>query len=296
MGPSSTPGGSRRAAQAKITNHNSAKATASPLPAKAGSERETSIRRGVEVMLSLAGEESLASSGLGVTRIAELLGREKSQVSRALKALSEYGLVERNKDGGYRLGWRLYALAQLAGERRLLELAEPLMRRLAQSLGERLHLSVLQGTDTMTVLSESPGRSVQTVGWAGRMTPAYCTSAGRALLLDWEDTDILTAFAHVEFVAVGPRTLRTPKALVKAVARARADGYAFVDEEFERELVSVAVPVRDPRGRIIASLNASAPRYRFIDRVAEAAEALQAVADELTRQLDGDPAALELPR
>src|ERR1700760_1959572 len=98
--------------------------------AKAGGERETSIRRGVEVLLSLATDEALAGSGLGVTRISELLGREKSQVSRALKALSEYGLVERDKDAGYRLGWRLYALAQLAGERRLLETATPLMRRL----------------------------------------------------------------------------------------------------------------------------------------------------------------------
>src|SRR6266567_2699452 len=100
----------------------------------AGSERETSIRRGVEVLLSLANEEIVAAGGLGVTRIAELLGREKSQVSRALKALSEYGLVERNKDSTYRLGWRLYAMAQVAGEPRLLEAAAPAMRRIALSL------------------------------------------------------------------------------------------------------------------------------------------------------------------
>src|SRR5579859_2028218 len=78
-------------------------------PVKATAERETSIRRGVEVLLSLAGDEALAAGGLGVTQISELLGREKSQVSRALKALSEYGLVERNHDSTYRLGWRLYA-------------------------------------------------------------------------------------------------------------------------------------------------------------------------------------------
>ena len=171
-------------------------------------ERETSIRRGVEVLLSLATDEALAGSGLGVTRISELLGREKSQVSRALKALSEYGLVERNKDAGYRLGWRLYALAQLAGERRLLEAAGPMMRRLAHSLGERVHLSVLQGTETLTVLSESPGRSVQTTGWAGRVTPAYCTSAGRALLLDWDDDEIIAVFEKVEFVSLAPKTVR----------------------------------------------------------------------------------------
>ena len=55
---------------------------------------------------------------MGVTRISEALGREKSQVSRALKALAEYGLVERNRDAlTYRLGWRIYALASSRASR-----------------------------------------------------------------------------------------------------------------------------------------------------------------------------------
>jgi DNA-binding IclR family transcriptional regulator len=264
---------------------------ASPKPV---GERETSIRRGVEVLLSLASEESLAAGGLGVTQISDLLAREKSQVSRALKALSEYGLVERNKDSSYRLGWRLYALAQLAGERRLLEAATPIMRRIALSLGERVHLSVLQGTETLTVLSESPGRTVETVGWAGRVTPAYCTSAGRALLLDWSDDDIVAGFSSVEFVPLGPRTISSPAELAAAVREGREQGYVVVDEEFEPDLIGVAVPVRDSRHAVIASLNVSAPRFRFVDRVPEAARELVAVVAELSREL-GDPRAIELP-
>lgn len=251
-------------------------------------ERETSIRRGVEVLLSLASPESLTAGGLGVTQIADLLEREKSQVSRALKALSEYGLVERNQDSSYRLGWRLYALAQLAGERRLLESATPMMRRTAHSLGERVHLSVLQGTETLTVLSESPGRSVETIGWAGRVTPAYCTSAGRALLLDWDVEDIVTTFSAVEFVALGPRTIASAAELAGAVREAREQGYVVVDEEFEPDLIGVAVPVRDSRHAVIASLNVSAPRFRFVDQVPEAAKQLLAVSAELSGEL-GDP-------
>ena len=258
-------------------------------PSRVGGERETSIRRGVEVLLSLSSDESLDTGGLGVTRISELLGREKSQVSRALKALNEYGLVERTRDNGYRLGWRLYALAQLAGERRLLETATPIMRRLAASLGERVHLSVRQGTETLTVLSESSGRSVQTTGWAGRMTPAYCTSAGRALLLDWDPQEILEAFAAVEFTALGPRTVGSPAELVASIGRDRKRGYTVVDEEFEPDLIGVAVPVRDPAGAIIAALNASAPRFRFVERVPEAAAELTTASAELTREL-GDRA------
>ena len=258
---------------------------------RAGHERETSIRRGVEVLLSLASDEALTDTGLGVTRISELLGREKSQVSRALKALAEYGLVERDDDGAYRLGWRLFALAQLAGERRLLMLAAPAMRRLSGTLGERSHLSVLQGVETLTVLSESTGRSVEATGWAGRMTPAYCTSAGRALLLDWTRQDIVAAFAPVHFESLGPNTVTSADALANAVEQARKPGYAVVDEEFEPDLIGLAVPIRDGGGAIVASLNVSAPRYRFLERVPEAVAELRATADELSRGLgDRDPA------
>lgn len=295
MGVSSKGTRATRAAQTgRAAAGPGATGRSAPSTAKASGERETSIRRGVEVLLSLATDEALAGSGLGVTRISELLGREKSQVSRALKALSEYGLVERDKDAGYRLGWRLYALAQLAGERRLLEAAGPMMRRLAHSLGERVHLSVLQGAEGLTVLSESPGRSVETTGWAGRVTPAYCTSAGRALLLDWDDDEIIAVFGKVEFIARTPKTVRTPRKLAAAVAAARGDGFVVVDGEFEPDLIGVAVPVRDSRGAIIASLNASAPRYRFVDRVPEAARELAAVSVNLSREL-GDPEAMPLP-
>jgi IclR family transcriptional regulator, KDG regulon repressor len=294
MSASSKTTRSTRAAQAGRGQAGAGAPGRSGPAAKAAGERETSIRRGVEVLLSLATDEALAGSGLGVTRISELLGREKSQVSRALKALSEYGLVERDKDAGYRLGWRLYALAQLAGERRLLEAAGPMMRRLAHSLGERVHLSVLQGAETLTVLSESPGRSVETTGWAGRVTPAYCTSAGRALLLDWDDDEIVAVFSKVDFVSRTPKTVRTPRKLAAAVTAAREPGYVVVDGEFEPDLIGVAVPVRDARQAIIASLNASAPRYRFVDRVPEAARELAAVSANLSREL-GDPEAVPLP-
>jgi DNA-binding IclR family transcriptional regulator len=259
-------------------------------PDRSAGERERSIRRGVEVLLTLGSEEAVASGGLGVSRIAELLEREKSQVSRALKALSEYGLVERNADSTYCLGWRLFALAEVTKERRLLDTATPHMRRLAVRLGERVHLSVLHGVEVLTLGSESPGRVVEAVGWAGRVTPAYCTSAGRALLIDTDPPDIERMFAHVDLRAHGPQTVRSPRELAERVTEARASGVAVVDGEFERDLIGVAVPVRDGGGAIVASLNASAPRFRLIDRVDAAARELGAVASELAREL-GSPRA-----
>jgi IclR family KDG regulon transcriptional repressor len=264
--------------------------------ASVASDRETSIRRGIEVLLSLGSAEAVEQGGMGVTRISEMLDREKSQVSRALKALAEYGLVERNRDAlTYRLGWRIYALAQLAGQPRLLEEAGPRLRRLAAETQERAHFSVLQGAEVLTLLSESPGRAVEAVGWVGRVTPAYCTSAGRALLLDHDAESLDLLFRDIEMERVAPNTAVDLKTLKARLEKARAAGVAVSDEEFETGLYAAAAPVRDGGGTIVGALNVSAPKYRIDGNENKLAEAVRAAALDLTATLQAgvaDPLAL----
>jgi DNA-binding IclR family transcriptional regulator len=261
------------------------------------SDRETSIRRGIEVLLSLGSDEAMRDGGMGVTRISERLGREKSQVSRALKALAEYGLVERNRDAlTYRLGWRIYALAGLAGRPRVVDEAGPRLRALATETQERAHLSVLQGPDVLTLLSESPGRAVEAVGWVGRMTPAYCTSAGQALLMDHDRDELDQLFADVDMPPLGPNAVRNVDELARRLAQAGRDGYSLSDEEFEAGLLAVAAPVRDVGGTIVAALNVSAPKFRVEGREDELVRAVCDRAAELTAALsagapDPDPVA-----
>src|SRR4051812_42273313 len=128
--------------------------------------RATALRRGLDILLAVGGPEATAAGGLGVVRIAELVGREKSQVSRALKTLLETGLVERDPGTrAYRLGWRFYAMAAGAGDARLLAAARPVLHALVARIGESAHLSVLDGTDVLTVLSEAPASAVRAAGW-----------------------------------------------------------------------------------------------------------------------------------
>src|SRR5258708_32077602 len=139
--------------------------------------RETSIRRAIEASLVVASERAAARGGLSVTAIAEQLGREKSQVSRALVALADYGLVDRDRDThAYRLGWRIYAIANLGGERRLIGLAEPRLAGLVARFGETAYLSVRHGTETITVVGHQSPRSVQALSRSGPATHAYCPS------------------------------------------------------------------------------------------------------------------------
>jgi IclR family KDG regulon transcriptional repressor len=246
------------------------------------------MRRGVEVLLALGSEQAIAQGGLGVTRIAEQLGREKSQISRTLKILAEHGLVDRDPDTlAYRLGWRIFALANLAGERRLLDEGRPLLQRLVARLSERAHLSVLQGTDTLTIASESSAQSLQAVGWVGRMVPAYCTSVGQALLLDHSRAELGMVFEDVRFERLGPNTARNVAQLAARIEAARERGYALADEEMEPGLLAVAAPVRDAHGRIVAALNVSGPRFRLIDRLDVMGREVAAAGVELSKALGG---------
>jgi DNA-binding IclR family transcriptional regulator len=244
------------------------------------------LKKELAILVALGGEEAVEDGGLGVVRVAELIGREKSQVSRALRTLAESGLVDRDPlTLHYRLGWRFFALAARAGEQRLLAAAPPLLERLMKNFGETAHLSVLQGVEVLTVLSESPPRAVTAAGWSGRTVPVYCTSSGRALLFDRDHDALSELLSGVEFRKLGPNTVSSVGQLYERVVASRARGYALVDEEFELGLVGAAAPVRDFKGQIVAALNISAPRFRLGRRLENAGQEVKRAADELSELL-----------
>lgn len=237
-------------------------------------------------LIALGSAETAERGGLGVVRVAELLGEDKSQASRMLRTLRDTGFVDRDPDTrGYRLGWRLFALAARAGDRRMVEAATPVLLRLVQRLGERVNLSVLRGTEVLTVLSESPPHALQAAGWVGRTVPAYCTSSGRALLFDHSPEELAELFSGTPFRRLGPNTPGEVEKLAERMGVDRTRGYAIVDEEFEPGLVGAAAPVRDFRDRVVAAVNVSAPRFRFGRQLEAAGRLIKEAAEELSRSL-----------
>lgn len=251
-----------------------------------GGSDATTLRRGLEILRALGSEEALLHGGMRVVQVADVSGHDKSLVSRTLKTLAEAGFVERDPDSlAYRLGWHLFALAARAGDQRLLTEARPLLLRLVKDLGERSHIAVLQGPEVLTLHSESPRRAVQAAGWVGRTVPAYCTSSGRALLIDCDREGLRAIFPDSGFPPAGPNAPRNIEDLFSRVVAARARGFAVVDEEFEPGLVAVGAPVRDFSGHVVAALNVSAPKFRLEDHLETAGVRTKAAADELSERL-----------
>ncbi|RZQ60826.1 IclR family transcriptional regulator [Amycolatopsis suaedae] len=249
------------------------------------SEGLSSVQRAISVLDAL-GDESLERTG--VVQIARHLGREKTQISRTLKVLDEAGLVERDPDTlEYRLGWRLFTLAARASDRRLLAAAPGALRELVATVHERAHLSVRNADEALTVTSENPRRAVQTGGWIGRTTPLLCTSAGRALLFDTPDDEVVELFESTRHAEAGPKAPRTARECLDRLRRARKLGYALADEELEAGLVGAAAPVRDFSGAIVGAVNVSAPRYRTGRRLPAIGRAVMVAAQQLTERLRG---------
>jgi IclR family transcriptional regulator, KDG regulon repressor len=254
-------------------------------------EPASSLRRALALIRALSGDEAIAAGGLGVTRLAEITGADKSRVSRALQLLADEGFVERSgATRAYRLGWQIYAMAARSGDLRMLAVAPPHLERLTERFNERSYLSVRHGDVLTTVLSRSPRRSLETASWTGLPVPLHSGAAGRALLMGMPDEAIHSLLGPGPYPACGPRSPRTFADLIGRLEAERAQGWVLVDEEFEAGRVGVAAPVRDFRGETVAALNVSAPKFRFEIEPRDAGARLVEAAAALSRDLGSPPA------
>lgn len=244
------------------------------------------LARDLALLEHLAQAEAAGEGGLGVARLAERTGRAPSQVSRAMSRLADVGLVARDGPArAYRLGPGLFGLAARVIDGRLLGAAAEPMRRLSADLDETVHLCVLRGDDVVTLRTEAPAHRFRASGWIGVPVPAPCTSAGRALLIDVPETELLRRFAGHAF-AIGPRSrARDAAGLAALVAETRAAGHATVDEEFAPGVAGVSAPIRDAHGTVVAALNVSAPADRLRPHLADAGARTRRAADEASAAL-----------
>jgi IclR family transcriptional regulator, KDG regulon repressor len=249
------------------------------------STTESTLRRGVELLLVLGSDEALSANGLGVMRAAELLHLDKSLVSRTLKTLESLGVVDRDPESRqYRLGWAFYSIAARSGNQRLLTAAGPVLRDLVAAVGESAYLTVLDGTQVLTLLAQESDRLVQAKEKVGTHSALHSTSSGRALLMDASLEELRALFPAER---LEPTTAFAPASvseLLDRIAGARLRGYAAVRDELEIGLFGLAVPVR-VGGRIVAALNVSSPSYRLGEHPEAAGQQVMAAAQRLERQL-----------
>ncbi len=139
----------------------------------------------------------------------------------------------------------------------LWEVAQPHMEAVVAQLHESCSISVLQDTDIVYV-ARVPTKRIMTVTLGiGSRLPAGATSMGRVLLAYASEAERERYFGAAELTKFTPRTITDPARLREVLSEVVQREWALVDQELEEGLRSVAVPIRDAAGQVIAAMNLS---------------------------------------
>lgn len=131
------------------------------------------------------------------------------------------------------------------------------LKALADQVHESASVSVLDGTEIVYV-ARVPTRRIMTVSISvGTRFPAFATSMGRVLLAALPVSAAAEVVAASDLTPLTRNTLTDPDVLLAEIDRVRQQGWALVDQELELGLRSIAVPIRDSSGSVVAAMNVS---------------------------------------
>ena len=135
------------------------------------------------------------------------------------------------------------------------QVATPHLTLLSERLHETTSLAVLEGDDIVYVARIGPRRVIASGLTVGTRLPAYLTSHGRIQLAYLPDDQLDDYLARVRLEPRTAQTVTDPEQLRRRLRQARAQGWCLVDQELEEGVTSIAVPVRNGAGRVVASVN-----------------------------------------
>lgn len=210
-----------------------------------------SFERGLAVIRAFDAEHP----SLTLSEVARSCDLTRAAARRFLLTLVDLGYV--HTDGRlFRLTPRVLELgyAFLAGFT-LSDLAAPHLEQLVAQVRESSSLCVLDGDDIVYVARVPTRRIMTATITVGTRFPAHVTSVGRVILAHLPDAEIETRLARADLRPLTGRTIVSPEPLRAELRRVRRQGYAIVDQELEEGLRSIAAPVRDRDGEVVAAVN-----------------------------------------
>jgi IclR family transcriptional regulator, pca regulon regulatory protein len=225
-------------------------------PARAGRHFIGAFVKGLTVIRAFG--EGYAA--LTLSEVAERTGLTRAGARRYLLTLEELGYA--SHDGRYfRLTPKVLSLGYAyLSSMPLWSFAEPILERLVEDINETCSLSVLDDTEIVYVLRIPVHRILSAGVTVGSRLPAYCNSMGRVLLASLNDAQLATYFSRVDLKPLTTRTVTDKAKLRRIIGADREQGWSWVSGEMQEHIAGLSVPVLDPRGRVVAALNASINR------------------------------------
>lgn len=222
-------------------------------PAAPAAQRLSSVTTAARILR----EFGKHSTQMGVSQLARQVGVGKSTAHRVIWTLVEEGLLEKvDETGLFRLTAAMRSLgASAETAQRLHEAATIPLDRLRARTAGTLHLAILDGTDVLYVeRREGPG-AIPVFRAVGSRSAAHVTASGKVLLAYLPPEEREGLVRGMRLTAKTPRTITSHRAFLAELAHVRRRGYAENRGESQPGMSSIAAPVREPLGRVVASVS-----------------------------------------
>ena len=201
------------------------------------------------------------AAGLTLSQLAGRAGLPLTTTHRLVADLVEGGALERQEDGSYVVGRRMWALGLLAPvSRGLRDVSLPFLQDLSGTTGENAHIAVRDGVWALYVERISGRQSVPIVSRSGTRLPLHATAVGKVLLAHAPDDVVAEVLRNPRRLT--DRTVVEPARLLRQLGTVRRRGYALTTEEMSVGTVSIAVPVLAADGQVLAALGVVAATGR----------------------------------
>lgn len=211
------------------------------------------MERGLSVINSFAKERRAQT----LSEVAQHTGLTRATARRVLLTLAELGYVNQNSRD-FTLTPKVLDLGySFLSSFRVVELAQQPMERLVEEVRESSSMSVLDG-DEIVYVARVPTARIMTISLAlGSRLPVYPTSMGRVLLAGRPDEEIDEYVSATELRRLTSHTVIDPVEFRAILHRVRNQGFALVDQELEEGVRSIAAPITNADGEVIAAMNVS---------------------------------------
>ena len=231
--------------------------------------------------------EHLAKSRRGVTlsQLTQKLGLPRSTCHALLLTFRRCGYIQPDEETGrYRLGFRLYALANMAlngiGVRNH---AAPVLYRLMQETGLTVHLAILEDGEAILIDRIEPPGAPKMATWVGRRMGLHCTAVGKALISHLPAEKLDELILKQGLLRHNENTIASMTRLRQACEEVQRSGYAVDDEEEEIGVRCIGAPVLNDKGEVIAAISISGTKAQ-LDDIPALAVLVKETASVLSRQ------------
>jgi IclR family pca regulon transcriptional regulator len=220
----------------------------------------TSLARGLAVIQAF----STQKRQLTISQISTKTGFSRAAVRRCLYTLIKLGFAGSDDSHNFFLQPRVLALGHsYISSMPLAASAQPVLDHVSQLLHESCSIATLEGLDIIYVARANVTRIMSIDLGVGSRLPAFCTSMGRVLLANLPPAELESFFERVQLTRRTSKTIVTVEKLRQALRLVARNGYSLVDQELEIGLRSMAVPIENPSGKVVAALNVGAHAQRL---------------------------------